>query len=65
MGSNHAGYNYLTLPRDPVESMSSSKIRAAEAAGQPLPGMSPEGERTYRDELAKHRANLYSPAGIP
>jgi hypothetical protein len=62
VGSNHAGYNYLTLPRDPVESMSSSKIRAAEAAGQPLPGMTPGSERAYREELAKHRANF---AGIP
>lgn len=61
VGSNHEGVNYLTMPRDPVESMSSSKIRAAEAAGAQLPGMTPTSERAYRDELAKHRANI----GVP
>ena len=58
VGSNHEGYNYLTLPRDPEEGMSSSKIRAAEAAGESLPGMTPESERAYREELAKHRASM-------
>ena len=57
-GSNHEGFAYLTMPRDPDESMSSSKIRAALAAGQPLPGMTPESERAYRDELAKLRAQF-------
>jgi len=56
VGSNHAGYNYLTLPRDEEAGMSSSKIRAAEAAGAQLPGMTPESELAYREELAKHRA---------
>jgi hypothetical protein len=58
IGSNHEGVNYLTLPRDEETGMSSSKIRKAELAGEPLPGMSPESERAYRGELAKHRASL-------
>lgn len=58
VGSNHAGYAYLTMPRDEETGMSSSKIRAAEAAGAPIPGMTPTTERAYREELAKHRANL-------
>lgn len=60
-GSNHDGYFYLTMPRDPMESMSSSKIRAAEAAGQPVPGMTPETESAWRAELAKHRAQFGQP----
>lgn len=58
IGSNHEGVNYLTLPRDPEGSMSSSAIRAALAAGQPLPGMTPESEQAYREQLAKHRSTL-------
>ena len=57
-GSNHEGFAYLTMPRDPDESMSSSKIRAALASGQPLPGMTPDSERAYRDELGKLGAGL-------
>jgi nicotinic acid mononucleotide adenylyltransferase len=57
-GSNHEGFAYLTMPRDPDESMSSSKIRAALASGQPLPGMTPNSERAYRDELGKLRASF-------
>lgn len=58
IGSNHEGINYLTLPRDPEGSMSSSAIRAALAAGQPLPGMTPESAQAYREQLAKHRSTL-------
>jgi len=57
-GSNHEGFAYLTMPRDPNESMSSSKIRAALASGQPLPGMTPDSERAYRDELGKLQAGF-------
>jgi hypothetical protein len=57
-GSNHAGFFYLTLPRDEVGGISSSKIRAAEKAGQKIPGMSAKTEQAYRGELAKHRSNI-------
>lgn len=57
-GSNHQGFAYLTMPRDPDDSMSSSKIRAALAAGQPLPGMTPESEHSYQQELAGLRSRL-------
>lgn len=58
-GSNHEGYYYITLPRDMGEGgISSSKIRAAEAAGTKIPGMSAESERAYRTELAKHRSTM-------
>lgn len=53
-GTAHEGVNYLTMPR-PEGSMSSSKIRAAELAGEPIPGMSAESERAYREALAKLR----------
>ena len=56
IGSNHEGVNYITLPRDPVESISSSKIRAALSGGGPLEGMTPESEKAYRDALARHQA---------
>jgi hypothetical protein len=64
-GSNHAGYGYLTLPRDEAEGISSSKIRAAELAGQSLPGVSPEIEQAYRQALAAHRARQTAPAPPP
>jgi hypothetical protein len=57
LGSNHGGVSYLTLPRDSETSMSSSKIRAAVSAGLPIPGMTPEAEQAYREELERHRAN--------
>lgn len=58
-GSNHAGYYYITLPRDMGDNgISSSKIRAAEAAGTKIPGMSAAAEQAYRKELAKHRSSL-------
>jgi hypothetical protein len=57
LGSNHGGVSYLTLPRDSETSMSSSKIRAAVSAGLPIPGMTPEAEQAYREELERHRAS--------
>lgn len=57
-GSGHEGINYLTLPRDDATSMSSSKIRRALAADQPIPGMTPESEEAYRRELAMHRESI-------
>ena len=56
IGSNHEGVNYITLPRDPVDSISSSKIRAALSAGGPLEGMTPESEQAYREALARRLA---------
>lgn len=53
IGSAHEGVSYLTLPR-PEGSMSSSAIRAALQAGQRIPGMTPEAERAYREELARN-----------
>lgn len=60
IGSNHEGYAYLTMPR-PETSMSSSAIRAAMAAGQPIPGMTPESEHAYREELDKRKARHMDP----
>ena len=54
--SNHAGFSYLTMPRDMRTSISSSKIRAAIAAGLPVPGMTPAAEQAYRAELARRLA---------
>lgn len=61
VGSNHAGYNYLTLPR-PEGSFSSSAVRAAVAAGTAIPGLTPVMEQAYRNELAKRKAKLVSQA---
>jgi hypothetical protein len=52
LGSNHAGFNYLTLPRA-EGSISSSAIRAAASAGTDIPGMNSASQRAYRDELRR------------
>lgn len=57
LGSNHAGFAYLTLPR-PEGSFSSSDIRAAIEAGTKVPGMSDESARAYRAELARRATEL-------
>lgn len=55
-GSNHAGYNYFEVPR--IGGHSSTAIREAIANGTPVPGMTPEAERVYREELAKQQAPI-------